>query len=319
MTEKKNIILDATTLSSLMSCGRLTDLHYNHNLRSVNGKSNSLECGSIVHKVIEVYNKKLIEGMKRHDAIDKGMNAGQLYIDGCPTCAGFKETDSRPSCGHEVDEYPGVQNTPELSEPKSFKIGWKWVLETCVQYFDHYRNDSWVPLFVEEVKGDILYEDDVVRVLWKAKFDLGVDTNQGIFPVDHKTMKQRRDSNSLNNQFMGQCILMKTRNIIIDKIGFQTTLKPDEKFIRAVVSYSADRLIEWQSEILPYWAYQMLEYTESGYWPPNFTHCENKYGNCIHIGTCSSDRNMREEELKLHFIVGTKWNPMNLETPLSED
>jgi hypothetical protein len=124
-------------------------------------------------------------------------------------------------------------------------------------------------------------------------------------------MKQRRDNISLNNQFMGQCILMKTRNVIIDKIGFQTTLKPAEKFTRGPVSYSIDRLNEWQSEILPYWAYQMLSYAESGYWPPNFSHCENKFGNCTFVNICESDRGMREEEIKLNFIVGTKWNPTN--------
>jgi len=40
---KKNLVLDATTLSALMNCARLTEFQYKLNLRQSTGKSNSLE------------------------------------------------------------------------------------------------------------------------------------------------------------------------------------------------------------------------------------------------------------------------------------
>jgi hypothetical protein len=147
--------------------------------------------------------------------------------------------------------------------------------------------------------------------MWKAKLDLAVDTNQGIFPVDHKSMKQRRDSTTLNNQFSGQCFLMKTRQVIINKIGFQTSLKVNEKFTRPVLSYSADRLIEWSQIIVPFWAKQLLAYNEIGYWPPNYTHCENKYGFCQFRGVCEANSGMREEEIRLNFVKGEPWDVAN--------
>jgi len=327
---KKNVILDATILSTLMACPRLADFRFNHNFVSIGGKSNSLECGSIVHTFLEFYYGSLIQGVKREQAIGFGFAAAELYIRGCKGCAGFIPTfckdyaesqdkqahlqvcticKPKPECGHNPDQFPGVKNTPKDSE--GYKTSWQWALDTCDQYVNYYRNDHWVPLEVETVKGEVLYEDDEIRILWKAKLDLTVDTNQGIYPVDHKTMKQRRDTISMNNQFIGQCLIMKTRNVFINKIGFQQSLKPEEKFTRSPISYSAARLLEWQSETLPYYAKLLLMYAETGHYPPNFTHCEGKYGNCAFLQVCESDPGMREEELRLNFVVGPEWNPTN--------
>lgn len=307
---KKNVILDSQILSTLMACPRLTDFRFNHNLVSISGKSNSLECGSIVHTFLEFYYKSIIDGIKRSDALGYGLTAAQLYISGCPKCTDYSG-DSKPECGHKINQFPGLQNTPVESE--GYKTGWKYVLNTCEQYHEFYKNDHWVPLEVEVVKGEVLYEDEEIRVLWKAMLDLITDTNQGIYPVDHKTMKQNRDTLSLNNQFIGQCILTRARNVFINKIGFQKSLKPEEKFVRPPISYSAARLMEWQSETLPYYAKLLLMYTETGHWPPNYSSCETKYGKCAFVKVCESDPTMREEEIKQLFMVGKPWNISNEE------
>lgn len=308
---KKNIIMDATLLSSLMSCGRLHDLRYNHNLTSVRGKSNSLEVGSLIHKVLEVYYKHLIDGFPRSTAIGNAMIAGQLYVTGCPHCA--DETNLEPACKHEVGEYPGMQNTPEQNDGRN-KVGWRFALQTCEQYFEFYKSDSWSPIAAEIVKGEVIYEDDDVRVLWKAKFDLIIDTNQiGIISMDHKSFKQRRDKTKLSNQFTGHCLILKSRNVMVNKIGLQTSLKIEERLNREVVSYSADNLLEWQSEIVPFYAYKYLEYAESGYWPPNYTHCDTMYGPCQFKDVCEGDRNMRAEILRQNFKIMPKWDPSNKE------
>jgi hypothetical protein len=308
---KKNVIMDATSMSSLMSCGRFFDIRFNHRMVSMKGKSNSLEVGSLIHKVLEVYYKHKVEGFPTNTAIGNALTAGQLYVMGCPNCAGHTG-DEKPSCGHEADEYPGVQNTPEDSA--GFTTGWKFALNTCEQYFNFYKNDAFIPLSVENVKGSVIYEDDEIRVMWKAKFDLVVDTNQiGIVSIDHKTFKQRRDKSTLSNQFMGHCALLKSRNVIVNKIGLQSTLKIEERLTREVLSFSADRLDEWRNEIIPYYAYKYIQYSESNYWPPDFTHCDTMFGPCPYKGVCESDRGMREEELRLNFIKAPVWDPTNKE------
>lgn len=324
---KKNVILDATILTTLMSCPRLADFRFNHNLQSINGKSNSLECGSLVHTFLEYFYRGMINGLKREQAIGFAFAAAELYIRGCSICTDFipmeKNVDgvftmvTKPPCNHKPNEFPGLKNTPKESE--GYKLGWHYVLDTCQEYVDHWRNDHWQPLEVETVKQKILYEDDEIRILWKAKLDWLGDTYDGIYSMDHKTMKQRRNTNSMNNQFMGQCLLLGTRKVYINKVGFQSSLKPEEKFLRPPICYSASRLIEWQSETLPYYAKLLLMYAESGHFPPNFTHCEGKYGDCaFYENVCSSDPGMREENIKLHFMVGPTWNPQNEETDASE-
>lgn len=306
-----NIAMDATVLSSLMSCARLTNFSFNENLTSKGGKSNSLEVGSIVHNFLEYYYGAIVEHKSKDDAINIALVSAKLYIAGCPICKDLPiDFVGVPQCGHKLGDFIGVTNTNK--EPtKTGEIGWQHALDTCLQYLAHYRNDSWIPLASEHTKGEVIFENDSLRILWKAKFDLIVDTNQFILPIDHKTMKQRRDSLSLNNQFMGQCILTKSRNMIVNKIGFQTSLKPEQKFERAMMSYSKNRLDEWQNKIVPYWAGVLIRHSTEGIWPPNFTHCENKYGFCQFKEVCSADENMREEVKKLNFVKRRPWDVTN--------
>lgn len=311
-TKKHNLIFDATVFSALEGCATYHDLRFNHRFVSIQGKSNSLEVGSLIHKVLEVYYKHKIDGFRQDTSEGNAIAAGLLYVNGCPHCAGVmevKEGEKLP-CGHEPGEYPGMQNTPEYND--KYIIGWRFALDTCQQYFKFYINDSWIPLAAEEVRKEVLYEDDEIRVGWKAKLDLIVDTNQiGIISMDHKTFKQRRDKTTLNNQFIGQCLLLNSRNVLINKIGLQTTLKIDERLTRELVSYSSDKLDEWKNEILPYYAYKYVQFAESGYWPPNYTHCDGVFGSCMFKRVCESDRNMRVEVLRNEFQIAPIWDPDN--------
>lgn len=294
-----NVVLDATLLSSLMKCSRYLDYRFNQSLVQKEGKSNALECGSLAHVILEWYNKSLIAGAGRNEALDNGFLAGMEYVNGFHPNNKFV-TD--------VTE-DGVKNTPEASD--KYNIGWSYVFDTMRQYFDYWKNDSFVILGAEEVKGSLIYEDSELRVLWKAKFDQIIDTEAGLISMDHKTMKQRRETSSLSNQFLGHCAILKSHSVIINKIGWQTSLKPEDKFLRATVSYSSDRIAEWANDIVPHYARLFVAYTEVGVFPPDFSGCETKFGFCDFKEVCESDRHMREEVLRINFKKGKVWDISN--------
>ena len=301
---KQYLVLDATMLSTLMACPRLADFRFNQNLVLKEGKSNSLEVGSLVHIVLEFFNKSLIAGKNRQDAIEIGFIAGHEFLRG--------QYDVTNSYLRAQDDYASEKFIAQ-EESDKYNLGWKYVFATLNEYFDYWRNDSFSIVAAEHVDTKTIYSDDEMEIGWKAKFDLIIDMNTGMMPVDHKTMKQRRDANSNNIQFMGQCFLTGARCMMINRIGFQSSLKAHEKFERVIVNYTADRLDEFANEIVPYYARMLLAYNEANNYPPNFTHCENKFGACdfYRHDVCNSDRRMREETLKIYFKIGKPWDPQN--------
>jgi hypothetical protein len=303
MTNKTHIIFDATMLNNLMACPRLCD--YRHNLNLVpKEKSNSLEAGTMVHVILEYYHKAIIDGKNRQDAIEIGYIAAKEWLVGAyrPNNVYFGSDDEYAS-----DKFIAQEDSAK------YEIGWKYVFQTMNEYFDYWRNDSFTIISAENVDTQTIYEDDELIIGWKAKFDCIIDMSNGMMAVDHKTMKQRKDNCTNNVQFMGQCFLTKSRQMMVNKIGFQSSLKSHEKFERALIPYTDDRLKEFANDIVPHYARMLLAYTEAGNFPPNFSSCETKYGYCefYRHDVCNSDRRMRDETLKIYFKEGKKWDPTN--------
>lgn len=280
-----NLIFDATAFSNLSRCPRLYDNVINRALAKPGGKSNSLEAGTLVHGILENYYRARIENLDLDTAIQIGFDAGEQLMKDLP-------------------------NIPERSD--KYNTGKIEIFDTMHKYFNYWRyaDSTEVPIATEEVRGIMAYEDNNMRVIWKAKLDLILETEIGQIPRDTKTMKQSRDVQSLNYQFMGQCLVTGTRTMVVNKIGFQKTLPDSEKFLRVPVSYSSDRLAEFQNEIIPHYARMAIAYHESGYYPPNFEQCESKFGLCQFADVCGTDTNLRENILgnPEFWIVGEKWD-----------
>lgn len=300
--KKRNIIFDSQLLTKLMKCPRDFNYTFNLNLQPLGGKSNALECGSIVHTILEFFNKARINGSNRKDAIEIGFAAGMEYI------VPYSESNK-----YILDiNHKGTTNTPpeSIDKPKK-RTGWKYVFNTMEQYFDYWRQENWTPLEVESVKSKKIYEDDEIRIAIKAKYDLIEDSPLGFISTDHKTMSMNRETISLNNQFKIQCVILQSRQVQINKIGWQKTLPANEKFIRQLIPYSVDVLAEMVNDTIPYYARMMIAYIDGEYWPANQYNCDDKFGWCTFKKVCEMDRSMRDEVLRREFEVGTPWDVQN--------
>lgn len=282
---RQNVIFDSQILSTLMGCERLTNFRFNMHLIGKNGaRPNFLTKGLLIHKMLEIYYKSRMAGLERKQCIIASVVEGEKFaIAECQTL--------------DADTIQHVFAVMRL-------------------YYDYYFNEFWTPIHVEKVLSKIVYEDDEVRVMWKAKLDLFVDTNQYMAPVDHKSFTRSGDTLSLNNQFMGQCLVTETNRAVVDKIGLhlldtKSPIELNKRFLRPVLYYSDDRLRE-QRQIIGYYAKYWLSLVANQYYPPRYTHCD-KWSGCMFKSVCEQDRFLREEELQRFFEIGEPWDPSEME------
>jgi len=118
---------------------------------------------------------------------------------------------------------------------------------TFHEYTQHYRDDNFVVLTVEEKLSQIIYEDDDLQIIYEGTMDMNVQRSDGdIIPFDHKSESAKFPVSQLNNQFMGYCVLTGSNRMIRNAIGTQTSKKPAEKFYRLMYSYPTEKLQWWR-------------------------------------------------------------------------
>jgi hypothetical protein len=92
----------------------------------------------------------------------------------------------------------------------------------------------------------------------------------------------------------------------MNKIGFQKTLTPAERFQRFVFNIDKDRIEEWKVNAI-WWVRLYADCIESDNYPMNLTSCD-KYSGCIFKRICESDPNSREYKLARDFSTVEKWD-----------
>jgi hypothetical protein len=190
------------------------------------------------------------------------------------------------------------------------------VVDVCVAYEDHYRFDGLEVLAVEEPFSLVLYEDENIRIIWQGIVDLvGKLPGDEMIVWDTKSEARASTPSSMSNQFEGYAWAFGVNTVLVNKVGFQKTLKPEEKFRRIRLDYSGHKkalLEEWKrdaiNKILEAVERQRKDPKGEGYWPRDRTSCD-KYSGCIYRGICENPPELREVKLMALFHKKEPWDP----------
>jgi hypothetical protein len=181
------------------------------------------------------------------------------------------------------------------------------IIKVYEQYAEYYKNESWQILEVEKPFAKVIFEDETLKIVYVGIIDLL--THVAI--VDHKSSSRRGQTSGLSNQFMGYAWAFNLHNVVINKVGLQKTLKPEEKFERPTKSYPAAIIEEWKNNTINV-AKTMFVYINNI--PDmmnkrNYTSCD-KYSGCIFQEVCETTPEAREFKISQKYQIGESWRPV---------
>jgi hypothetical protein len=280
--KKNNIIFDGSILNEVSLCGQKYEFSHERNLRPVEGKATPLEEGDLLHHIFEKYYKAIRD---RGVEIVYDNDKFKSLID---ECVAFGE------------EYSLEKNlTPDEASTVIFQFQ---------EYAKHYRMDGVSVKVVEEPFITPLHEEEDLAIFYTGKIDLiGEVPNFGPCIMDHKKAARTQVPSSLSNQFTGYSFATGIRLVMINKVGFQKTLAPEDRFKRYPLYYTESQIQRWKENTI-WWGRQLAFYIENNTWPENRTSCD-KYGGCIFSPICEAGtEEAREWIIKSRFVVGEPWD-----------
>jgi hypothetical protein len=198
------------------------------------------------------------------------------------------------------------------------------VISAYEQYADYRFGESWVPLFVEEVGTKLLWQGFIenyeetnreeLQIMYAFKIDLvaKVDWNaEKPSIIDHKSEERSSDPIEMDNQFLGYAWGLDLRNVIINKVGFQKSLKAEDKFRRYTLHFPESIIQEWHHNTIK-WAiriYHSLQDLEEMKVDRNIHSCKGKYGKpCGLIQICNTEPQARDWKINSAYLIGEKWD-----------
>lgn len=240
---------------------RLCEARYNyrHNiLISKPGKPQQMERGSLCHIGNEIYYQGLKDGKGYQDSANMALSKIRE--------AGVTSTD--------------LDND---------------VINRCIdvmeEYYDYWRiaDQGFTIIEVEQPFMFELFSNDDVRIFLTGKIDLVTSDNRyENEPMDHKTYDRSYEIGRMVNQFKCYAIACKSNYLTVNKIGFQKTLKPHEKFLRPKLTFDPLILEEWKQNVITTLMNNYLNCVAENKWPMNETSCEKFNRRCEFYEICDS-------------------------------
>jgi len=268
--EQQVVIIDSQMLSSMQNCWREYQLRFRFNLKP-SSTPDYFKNGSLLHHGLAKY----------YEGIKLGLPKGE-----CKLRAMQRMHESIPELNIEAE-------------------AGNWLIQTIDQYCDFYKNDSLVPIAIEQPFAKIIYEEPTLKIIYAGVIDLLIQDKEHRKAVDHKSETRHYDPSDLDNQFMGYTESIEGSWFMVNKIGLQKTLKPEQKFRRYVIRYEKPRLNEWLTNTVIY----VKEMLEREQFPMNLTSCE-KFKGCAFRSFCRSIPAVRPLILEREYRVDEPWDPI---------
>lgn len=277
--EQEIIVLDSQRLSMIKTCAAKFDMVFNRNFVPIE-KALPLERGSSIHIMLDTYyTLKKYQNRWGLTSADNPNRAHNL-IDIIKICV-------------RVLEYRAISMSLSVEEVDD-------AIRVFNEYVEFYQDEPHETLAVEQVGSKILHENEERVIIYETKIDWISSLPQvPILPWDHKTYSRRGPTSSLVDQFPGYCWMLNTNNIGINKIGFQTTVAPKDKFTRILLSYNQSYLDGWVKETAD-WVDYMRACYKSGQWLRNTTSCD-KWDGCIFQEVCLTQPDLRDWKARSLF------------------
>jgi len=274
---KVNIVMDMSQYDMFRLCEARYDMRYNKN-KTLPGKVTPLDRGTLVHLICEIYYEALKNGASYNDAVASALEKAKIF---------------------------GVVNTG--LEPEVISR----VIDVMEEYFDYWRvaDQCFEIKEVEQPFMYLLHEDDEVRIHMAGKIDLIISDNRYTnMPMDHKSYDRSYEVGRMPNQFKNYCYATKSNFLVVNKIGFQKTLKPHEKFLRPPLSYDHLILEEWKQNVIKV-IFHYLNCVAENSWPMNETSCDKWNRRCEYYDICdSSGKEAKMYKLASNYIDCEPWD-----------
>jgi len=269
--------MDASQYDLFLLCAQRFHNRYNLNL-SKPAKAKQLDRGTVVHVGCEVYYQALKDGIHYNDAVPMALSK-------------IREA--------------GV-TTSEL-EPEEIER----ILDVMEENFDYWRvaDQNFHIVDVEQPFIYLLHEDDEVRIHMAGKIDLIVSDNKYTnLPYDHKSFDRSFEVHRMSNQFKNYANALKSDYLVVNRIGFQKTLKPHEKYLRPMLSYDKAVIDLWKDNVVRN-IMHYLQCIAEGAWPMNETSCDKYNRRCEYFDICdSSGKEAKLYKMSRDFVVTEPWD-----------
>lgn len=274
MPEKEKIVIcfDATEYDNFEMCNFRWHAFHNLHMRPKQTESH-FELGTLLHYFEELYYKeKMVTQSVPQDKLEQIIEKGRL-------------------------------------ESLKYEMNVEEVGATVYQfreYVRYYADENIIPLHVEEPFMVKIYEDEDIIVYISGKPDLifRYAGTKDIAVMDHKRMTRNTNYSPLRNQFQFYATAIGTDTVIVNKIGFQKTLEPKERFLRTPFVYPKEILEEWKRDVI-FRAKEMVIAQQFQHFQRNRTSCE-KWSGCYLQRYCYTRPSARDFLIGKEYLIADK-------------